>query len=185
MVLQYLTPTAVSFIGLGAVSAAVMSSADSSILSASSMFSRNIYKLIFRQKASEKEVVCVMRIAIFGVGAAATAMALAVDSIYSLWALCSDLVYVILFPQLCCVIYLDGTNTYGSFMGYVLGLVLRVGGGEDKIGIPHLIEYPYYNDTDGQLFPFRTLSMVVSFTTIVLCLTRSSFCLRGKFYRCR
>ena len=50
MVLQYLTPTAVSFVGLGAVSAAVMSSADSSILSASSMFSRNIYKLIFRQK---------------------------------------------------------------------------------------------------------------------------------------
>ena len=49
MVLQYLTPTAVSFVGLGAVSAAVMSSADSSILSASSMFSRNIYKLIFRQ----------------------------------------------------------------------------------------------------------------------------------------
>lgn len=54
MVLQYLTPTAVSFIGLGAVSAAVMSSADSSILSASSMFSRNVYKLIFRQKVSDK-----------------------------------------------------------------------------------------------------------------------------------
>ena len=50
MVLQYLTPTAVSFVGLGAVSAAVMSSADSSILSASSMFARNIYKLVFRQK---------------------------------------------------------------------------------------------------------------------------------------
>ena len=50
MVLQYLTPTAVSFVGLGAVSAAVMSSADSSMLSASSMFSRNIYKLVFRQK---------------------------------------------------------------------------------------------------------------------------------------
>jgi len=168
MVLQYLTPTAVSFVGLGAVSAAVMSSADSSILSASSMFSRNIYKLIFRQGASEKEVVWVMRIAIFGVGAAATAMALAVDSIYSLWALCSDLVYVILFPQLCCVIYLNGTNTYGSFLGYVLGLVLRVGGGEDTIGIPPVIKYPYYNDTDGQLFPFRTLSMIVSFVTIVV-----------------
>ena len=50
MVLQYLTPTAVSFIGLGAVSAAVMSSTDSSMLSASSMFAHNIYKLIFRQK---------------------------------------------------------------------------------------------------------------------------------------
>ena len=50
LVLQYLTPSAISFIGLGAVSAAVMSSADSSTLSASSMFSRNIYKLIFRPK---------------------------------------------------------------------------------------------------------------------------------------
>ena len=52
MVLQYLTPSFVSFFGLGAVSAAVMSSADSSILSASSMFARNVYRLIFRQRVS-------------------------------------------------------------------------------------------------------------------------------------
>ena len=109
-----------------------------------------------------------MRIAIFGVGVAATAMALAVDSIYSLWALCSDLVYVILFPQLCCVVYLNGTNTYGSFMGYILGLVLRVGGGEATIGLPPVIKYPYYDDENGQLFPFRTLSMIVSFVTIIV-----------------
>ena len=54
MVLQYLTPSFVSFFGLGAVSAAVMSSADSSVLSASSMFARNVYKLIFRQRVSIK-----------------------------------------------------------------------------------------------------------------------------------
>ena len=54
MVLQYLTPDFVSFFGLGAVSAAVMSSADSSVLSASSMFARNVYKLIFRQNVSFK-----------------------------------------------------------------------------------------------------------------------------------
>lgn len=52
MVLQNLTPNVISFFGLGAVSAAVMSSADSCILSASSMFARNIYKLIFRQRVS-------------------------------------------------------------------------------------------------------------------------------------
>jgi solute carrier family 5 (high affinity choline transporter), member 7 len=39
----------IAFFGLGAVSAAVMSSADSSVLSASSMFARNVYRLIFRQ----------------------------------------------------------------------------------------------------------------------------------------
>jgi high affinity choline transporter 7 len=48
LVLQQLTPGWVAFVGLGAVSAAVMSSADSSILSASSMFARNIWKLTIR-----------------------------------------------------------------------------------------------------------------------------------------
>ena len=44
LVMQYLTPTAVAVVGLGAVSAAVMSSADSSVLSCSCMFAKNIYK---------------------------------------------------------------------------------------------------------------------------------------------
>ena len=48
MVLNYLTPEPVAFIGLGAVSAAVMSSADSSVLGAASMFARNVYHLAIR-----------------------------------------------------------------------------------------------------------------------------------------
>ncbi|GLH15807.1 Uncharacterized protein GBIM_20236 [Gryllus bimaculatus] len=52
LTLRYLTPKWVSFFGLGAISAAVMASADSSILSSSSMFSRNIYKLAIRPQAS-------------------------------------------------------------------------------------------------------------------------------------
>ncbi len=56
LVIQYLTPPVVAFIGLGAVSAAVMSSADSSILSASSMFTRNVYKLLIRQSVSIAKV---------------------------------------------------------------------------------------------------------------------------------
>lgn len=39
-------------LGLGAISAAVMSSADSSILASSSMFTRNVYKLTIRPKVS-------------------------------------------------------------------------------------------------------------------------------------
>ena len=74
-----------AFFGLGSVSAAVMSSADSSVLSASSMFARNVYKLIFRPNASETEILWVMRVAIFIVGAMATAMALTIKTIYGLW----------------------------------------------------------------------------------------------------
>ena len=40
------------FAGLGAISAAVMSSMDSSILGSSSMFTHNVYKQLFRPKVS-------------------------------------------------------------------------------------------------------------------------------------
>ncbi|XP_060599124.1 high-affinity choline transporter 1-like [Ruditapes philippinarum] len=168
LVLQYLTPQAVAFVGLGSVSAAVMSSADSSVLSASAMFSRNVYKLVFRQKASEREILWVMRITIFVVGILATVMGITVKSIYTLWFLCSDLVFVVLFPQLFCVVYLSWTNTYGSLIGYILGLFFRLAGGEAVLNIPVLIKYPYYNDADGQLFPFKTLSMIISLTSVLV-----------------
>lgn len=58
IVLQYLTPKAVSIFGMGAISAAVMSSADSSILSASSMFAHNIYKPIIRPKVTNRVKFC-------------------------------------------------------------------------------------------------------------------------------
>jgi len=95
-------------------------------------------------------------------------MGLTVDSVYALFALCSDLVYVILFPQLVCVIYVKFSNTYGSICGYLVGLVLRVIGGEKLIGLPPIVKYPYYTDKYGQMFPFRTLAMICSFTTIIL-----------------
>ncbi|CAL1292309.1 unnamed protein product [Larinioides sclopetarius] len=169
MVLQYLTPAAVSFVGLGAVSAAVMSSSDSSILSAASMFARNIYKLIIRQNASEREIIWVMKFAIVFVGIMATAMALTVKSIYGLWYLSSDLVYVVLFPQLVCVVYFKKfCNTYGSLSAYVIGFLLRALGGEEIVGLPAVIKYPFYREeTAEQLFPFRTLAMLMSLTTLL------------------
>lgn len=128
LVLQYLCPPAVSFVGLGAISAAVMSSADSSIFSAASMFARNVAQPLFCPKASEKQIIWVMRLAIFGVGGMACAMGILVQSIYELWFLCSDLVYVILFPQLVSVLYMPFTNTYGSLAGYLVGRLLVIRG---------------------------------------------------------
>ncbi|BES87913.1 choline transporter [Nesidiocoris tenuis] len=167
MVLQYLTPDFVSFFGLGAVSAAVMSSADSSVLSASSMFARNVYKLIFRQNASEMEIIWVMRVSIFVVGILATIMALTIPSIYGLWSMCSDLVYVILFPQLLMVVHFkEHCNTYGSLAAYIVALLVRVSGGEPLLGLPAAIHYPGW-DGEKQLFPFRTMAMLMSLGTLV------------------
>ncbi|XP_071946750.1 high-affinity choline transporter 1-like isoform X2 [Antedon mediterranea] len=167
LVLQYLTPQVVSIIGLGAVCAAVMSSADSSLLSSSSMFARNIYKLLIRPNASEEEIIWVMRCAILVSGGISSTLAITINSIYGLFYLCSDFVYVVLFPQLVCVVYIDYTNTYGSLAAYILGLSLRLGGGEPLLSLSPFIEYPFF-DNGEQLFPFRTFSMLVSLTTLIL-----------------
>lgn len=49
-VLHYLCPAYISIAGLGAIAAAAMSSADSALLSAGSMFAHNIYRKILRKK---------------------------------------------------------------------------------------------------------------------------------------
>lgn len=50
LVLHYLCPAYISIAGLGAIAAAAMSSADSALLSAGSMFAHNIYRKILRKK---------------------------------------------------------------------------------------------------------------------------------------
>ncbi|XP_022098279.1 high-affinity choline transporter 1-like [Acanthaster planci] len=169
LVVQYLTPPAVSFVGLGAVSAAVMSSTDSSILSASSMFTHNIYKKLFRARAGKRELAWVMRASIVVAGVIATVLGLSITSIYGLFVFCSDFVYVVLFPQLLCVIHFSKCNTYGSLLAYIVALVLRFGGGDHVLGIPALIKYPYYDEEEEvQLFPYKTLAMLSSLVTILV-----------------
>lgn len=121
-------------------------------------------------QASEKEIIWVMRAAILCVGILATSMALTVKSIYGLWYLSSDLVYVMLFPQLVCVVYFKKfCNTYGSLTAYIIGFLLRSLGGEEIVGLPALIKYPYYDEVnEEQLFPFRTLSMLISLFTLLV-----------------
>ena len=124
--------------------------------------------LFFDRQASDVELMWVMRASIVIFGVLGTTLGLSISSVYDLFVLCSDFVYVVLFPQLCCVVYFSKCNTYGSLLGYILGLFLRLGGGDKTLGIPPLIKYPYYDETHGQLFPYKTLSMIVSFFTIII-----------------
>jgi high affinity choline transporter 7 len=120
-------------------------------------------------QASDKEILWVMRVTVFVFGASATAMALLTKTVYGLWYRSSDLVYIIIFPQLLCVLFIKGTNTYGAVAGYISGLFLRITGREPYLYLQPLIFYPgYYSDKSGiynQRFPFKTFSMVTSFLT--------------------
>lgn len=117
-----------------------------------------------------------MRVTIFVFGGLATAMALLTGTVYGLWYLSSDLVYVIIFPQLISVLFVKGTNTYGSVAAYAFGLFLRIGGGEPYLSLPPFIYYPGWQLEDRihhltgevehivvQKFPFKTVSMLASF----------------------
>ena len=87
-----------------------------------------------------------MRIGIFIVAGLACIMGISISSVYGLWFLCSDLVYVVLFPQLFSVIYIKDTNTYGSMSAYWIGIILRLLGGEPLFHIPAITKYPFYDE---------------------------------------
>lgn len=168
-VLRYLTPSVIATIGLGAVAAAVMSSVDSSILSASSMFVWNVYRPQCRPGAGDREMQWVLRGSIVVTGIVATVLALSVQSVYVLWYLCADLVYVILFPQLVMALYCKSANRTGAISGAIVGLVLRIGGGEPLLGIPVWMPYPMIDAESGtSYFPFRTTAMLTGMLTIWL-----------------
>lgn len=164
-VLRHMTPSVVGTLGLAAVAAAVMSSVDSSILSASSMFVWNIYRPMRATEPTGKAMSIALRLTILLIGTAATWLALSVQSVYALWYLCADLVYVILFPQLVMVLYSRTANATGAMAGAVIGLILRLGGGEAMLGIPAFIDYPL-DTPNGRAFPFRTFAMLASLLTI-------------------
>ena len=125
--------------------------------------------LFVRFQASETEILWVLRVSILLVGGAATTLAIVVHSIYGLWYLCADLVYVILFPQLLCVVYIRSSNSYGSLCGFLAGMFFRLTGGEPLLDVPPLIEYPWYDAASGyQRFPFKTLSMLICLVCIVV-----------------
>ncbi|MBP6217610.1 MAG: sodium:solute symporter family protein [Oligoflexales bacterium] len=167
-VLHYLTPHVVAVLGLGVVAAAVMSSIDSSILSASSMFTLNVYKPFRRTKPSEKHLAHVVRFSIIAVAIISSFLALRVKSVYALWFLCSDLVYVLLFPQLVLLLYSKWQTKGSVIAGLLVGLFLRLGGGEDFLGIPAFIAYPMNDPELGLLFPYRTVAMLGSLLTTIL-----------------
>lgn len=171
-VLRHLTPPLVATIGLAGLAAAVMSSVDSSILSASSMGVWNVWRPLVRGSKPDSTpkpgLDRVLKRMIWIVGIAATLLALRIESVYALWFLCSDLVYCILFPQLVTALFDRRATAAGSLAGLTVSSLMRLSGGEAAFGLPALLAWPM-TDPDGTInFPFRTCSMLAGLLTIMI-----------------
>ncbi len=158
-VVRHLTNPVVATLGLGAIAAAVMSSVDSSILSASSMTAWNIYRPLIKPNSDSEHLQKIIKRCIWIIGITALLLALNINSVYELWFLCSDFVYCLLFPALVCALFDAKANRYGVIAGFSIALILRLGGGDSTLGIPIMLPYPMIED-GAVLFPFRTLAMV-------------------------
>ncbi|XP_036375450.1 high-affinity choline transporter 1-like [Megalops cyprinoides] len=168
--LQYLTPPAISIMGIGAVAAAVMSSMDSALLSSASLFTNNIYKTLIRKQASDREVQWVIKATVLVVGLAGMGLAFLGNSVLAFWVVSTDLLYTVILPQLVCVLFFPVSNGYGAAAGFTLGTLLRLLIGEPLLRLPPAIRFPDCRLIDGvyvQHFPCRTFIMLVSLCIIV------------------
>lgn len=171
LVLPYLlrlaVPDWVAVLGLGAISAAVMSSVDSSILSASSLLVWNGYRRLINPEAPPAVIARLVRILIVVLGSFATVIALTVGSVAALWYLCGDIVYCVLFPQLALALFDPRANRIGALSGLAVSVFLRLGGGDGTLGLPAFLPYPDWADAGGE-FPFRTLAMISGVLTALI-----------------
>ena len=114
----------------------------------------------------------IIRLSILALGAVAAVLAMRVQSVQQLWFFTSDLVFVLLFPQLVYALYDPRANRLGSISAFSVSLVLRLGGGEPILAIPQFIPYAeifaailpgtpeqwFDPARDATLFPVRTVA---------------------------
>lgn len=118
----------------------------------------------------ETETTRAVGISVFIVGIAATLMAIRIKFIYDLWLISVELVYIVLFPLLFSVFYVDSVNRFGSICGFVSGLLFlscHLAAGDSKIGLPPLIPgLDNVFDIIVQYFPLKTCFMLMNFTIV-------------------
>lgn len=137
------------------------------------MFTRNVFQRVFYPVASDKQMMWALRITIIFNTTIAMIIAITVKSVYGLYLICSDLVFVLLFPHLVLVVHFPHlVNRYGMVVGFSTAFILRALAGEQVLGYDAVLKFPNYAEgVDGgvghQRFPFRIVCMLIH---LFLCL---------------
>jgi high affinity choline transporter 7 len=181
LLLREATPPLVALLGLGAIVGAVTSSFSASVLSAASMTTWNGVRAILGDRLREPMTTWTVRGGVLTIGALAALLALRAQSVQALWFFTSDLVFVLVFPQLVSALFDRRATLRASVTAFCVSLVLRLGGGEPLLGLPPLIPYPeimawlvpadpaaWYDASGTMLWPFRTLAAVAGLVLLPL-----------------
>lgn len=122
-------------------------------------------------QASDNEMQWVIRITVVVVGLVGTSITFYTKSILVLWILGADISYTLIFPHLVAVLFFKVANGYGAAVGYITGLTVRILLGDRSVGLPVVLHLPGCTLEDGiyvQKSPVRTISMLITFVTILL-----------------
>lgn len=112
-----------------------------------------------------------IRSSIVVVGLIGTAFTSLNKSLLTFWFLGAEIAYIVVFPQLLCVLFVNKANGYGVVLGLLMGLTLKLLNGNPSLGLTPVLDYPACIRDDGasvECVPVKTISMLTVLVATVL-----------------